>query len=113
MFELFVTWRLQSVWVSQYRTHNAAVKALVPPSQLLVYRVGEGWDRLCHFLELQVPHSPFPHENKAGQAGNIVDKVHKMDVFNRADREVTRSLITISLAVTAIVLGGIFARKYL
>ena len=47
------------------------------------------------------------------QAGNIVDKVHKMDVFNRAEREVTRSLITISLAVTATVLGRIFARKYL
>ena len=99
--------------MDQYRRHNAAVKGLVPPSNLLVYRVGEGWDRLCQFLELQVPHSPFPHENKAGQAGNIVDKVHKMDVFNRADREVTRSLITISLAVTATVLGGIFARKYL
>ena len=93
--------------------HGAAVRALVPSSNLLVYRVGEGWDRLCHFLELQIPHSPFPHENKAGQAGNIVDKVHKMDVFNRAEREVTRSLITISLAVTATVLGGIFARKYL
>ena len=65
----------QSLWEDQYLRHGAAVRASVPSSHLLVYRVGEGWDRLCHFLELQVPHSPFPQENKAGQAGNIVDKV--------------------------------------
>ena len=59
--------------MDQYRRHNAAVKAVVPAAQLLVYRVGEGWEPLCQFLETEVPPLPFPHENKAGQAGNIVD----------------------------------------
>ena len=61
----------QSVWLDQYRRHNAAVKALVPPSNLLVYKVGEGWDRLCQFLELEVPSVPFPHENKADWSTRI------------------------------------------
>ena len=82
----------QSVWLDQYRRHNAAVKALVPPSQLLVYRVGEGWDRLCHFLDSEVPDCPFPHENKVGQQGNIVDKVHKFDVYQETLREAKKRL---------------------
>ena len=53
------------MWLDQYRRHNAAVKALVPASNLLVYKVGEGWDKLCQFLEVEVPSVPFPHENKA------------------------------------------------
>ena len=61
----------QSVWLDQYRRHNAAVKALVPPSNLLVYKVGEGWERLCQFLELEVPSVPFPHENKADWSTRI------------------------------------------
>ena len=103
----------QSVWLDQYRRHNAAVKALVPPSQLLVYRVGEGWDRLCHFLEAEIPAVPFPHENKAGQAGNIVEKYHRFDVYLETHREVRRSLVKVCLSLSLTILGGVCLRKYL
>ena len=39
-----------AVWMDQYVRHNAAVCQLVPPDQLLVFHVGEGWDKLCAFL---------------------------------------------------------------
>ena len=88
--------------MSQYLGHNAAVKALVPASQLLVYRVGEGWERLCQFLQAEVPDCPFPHENKAGQAGNIVEKYQKFTIFRRAESEVRLSLLGLTLGATLI-----------
>ena len=84
----------------------------MPAEQLLVYRVGEGWERLCNFLQVEVPDVPFPHENKAGQVGNIVEKFHKMDIFSRADGEVRRSLLTISLVMSATVLTGFLSRNF-
>ena len=92
--------------MSQYRSHNAAVKALVPPSQLLVYRVGEGWERLCQFLQVEVPHSAFPHENKAGEAGNIVEKYLNFNIFRRGETEVRRGLLTLGLSVSLTLMAG-------
>ena len=105
--------RVQSLWMDQYTRHNASVKALVPASQLLVYRVGEGWERLCQFLELQVPTIPFPHENKAGQAGNIVEKYLRFGIFQQGEREVRRCLLAVSASLALTVLAGFYVRKCL
>ena len=89
------------------------MKAIVPASNLLVYRVGEGWERLCQFLHLEVPALPFPHENKAGQAGNIVEKYLNFTIFKQAEREVRRSLLTVSLTVSASIIAGWLLTKSL
>ena len=34
--------------------HNERIKQLIPPEQLLIYEVGEGWDRLVEFLGVYV-----------------------------------------------------------
>ena len=34
----------------KYREHNEQVKAVVPPDQLLVYNVKQGWKPICKFL---------------------------------------------------------------
>ncbi|MEZ5708525.1 MAG: sulfotransferase [Blastomonas sp.] len=39
------------------------VKHNVPADRLLVYEVGEGWEKLCTFLNVPVPDEPFPHVN--------------------------------------------------
>ena len=44
----------------QYRKHVDLVKAQVPPDQLLIFNVKEGWGPLCRFLDLPVPDVPFP-----------------------------------------------------
>lgn len=46
-----------------FRKHNAAVIAAIPPERLLVFEVGEGWNRLCAFLGVPVPDVPYPSEN--------------------------------------------------
>jgi hypothetical protein len=43
--------------------HDAAVQSEIPADRLLVYRVGEGWERLCRFLDVEVPPASFPHMN--------------------------------------------------
>ncbi|MEO8465969.1 MAG: sulfotransferase family protein [Gammaproteobacteria bacterium] len=46
-----------------FERHTAAVRGSVPPERLLVYETGEGWPRLCQFLGVAVPASPFPRVN--------------------------------------------------
>ncbi|KAF8592224.1 hypothetical protein K439DRAFT_1656249 [Ramaria rubella] len=45
----------------EFLDHNERVKQLIPPEKLLVYEVGEGWDRLVEFLGVPKPTVPFPH----------------------------------------------------
>lgn len=49
--------------VDYFRRHNAEVEAAISPDRLLVYNAGEGWDRLCAFLDAPVPDTLFPSEN--------------------------------------------------
>jgi hypothetical protein len=46
-----------------FNAHLAAVRDVIPASQLLVYQVKEGWEPLCEFLGIPVPDAPFPHTN--------------------------------------------------
>lgn len=49
--------------VRAYVAHNEAVKAAIPPRQLLVFEVKNGWAPLCDFLGVSVPDEPFPKTN--------------------------------------------------
>lgn len=53
--------------IAVFNAHNAEVQRVVPPEQLLVYRVNEGWEPLCRFLDVPVPEKPFPHLNDAAE----------------------------------------------
>lgn len=44
--------------------HNQRVRELISNEQLLEYNVKEGWERLCEFLEVDVPEAPFPKLNE-------------------------------------------------
>lgn len=46
-----------------FTAHSDAVKAAIPASRLLVYRIQEGWKPLCAFLDLPVPDEAFPRTN--------------------------------------------------
>ena len=84
---------------------------MVPDEQLLVYKVGEGWDRLCEFLDKDVPDTEFPHENKAGADDNICKKYGKFDVFQRGNKEALVCVSKLGLATVSIVLFGNWALK--
>jgi hypothetical protein len=46
-----------------FEEHNQSVIDAIPPSNLLVYRPGDGWEPLCRFLDVPVPDEDFPHLN--------------------------------------------------
>src|SRR5215469_16688174 len=51
-------------WMTDYfRRHTEEVKAAIAPERLLIYEVGEGWERLCAFLGVPAPQEPYPSEN--------------------------------------------------
>jgi hypothetical protein len=50
-----------------FRKHTEAVKAAIAPKRLLVFEVGEGWERLCKFLGVPVPAEPYPSENSTAE----------------------------------------------
>jgi hypothetical protein len=50
-----------------FEAHNQAVVDAIPPSKLLVYRPGDGWEPLCRFLDVPVPGEPFPHLNDTAE----------------------------------------------
>ena len=48
----------------KHREHSEMVRRLVPQEQLLVFRLEDGWEPLCKFLDVPVPQGvPFPHVN--------------------------------------------------
>ncbi|KAK8122887.1 hypothetical protein PG984_011557 [Apiospora sp. TS-2023a] len=51
--------------------HNDWVKSIVPPKQLLVMDIKEGWAPLCKFLGKPIPDEPFPQVNDAETADKI------------------------------------------
>lgn len=53
----------RSYAINRFNEHIEMVKQVVPPQQLLVYHVKEGWEPLCRFLDVPIPDAPFPHAN--------------------------------------------------
>ena len=54
------------------------MRALVPPKQLLVFDVKEGWAPLCEFLQVPVPDVPFPNINDANEIRSYDSNEHTM-----------------------------------
>lgn len=49
-----------------YVKHNLYVQSIVPPENLLVWNVKDGWEPLCKFMGKPIPEGPIPHDNKTG-----------------------------------------------
>lgn len=49
--------------VAAYEAHNAAVRATVPPEQLIDWTPADGREPICRGLGLAVPDEPFPYTN--------------------------------------------------
>jgi hypothetical protein len=56
----------------RYEAHNKAVRDLIPPDQLLMYQVKEGWNPLCKFLKVEAPNTEFPRTNNREEFWDIV-----------------------------------------
>ena len=49
--------------IAVYEKNTAEVQATIPRRRLLTYRLGDGWQPLCRFLDKPVPKVPFPRTN--------------------------------------------------
>ena len=61
----------------RYREHNAYVKLKCPKEKLLVYKLADGWDPICKFMNIPKPDEEFPHANKGGQIITDILKEHR------------------------------------
>jgi len=46
-----------------YERWLGEVRAEIPPTRLIEWRPGDGWEPICRALGVSVPRLPFPHEN--------------------------------------------------
>jgi hypothetical protein len=49
--------------MAAYERHNAEVRSTIPPSRLVEWHPGDGWEPICSALGVPVPSEPFPHRN--------------------------------------------------
>ncbi|EJD38217.1 hypothetical protein AURDEDRAFT_116572 [Auricularia subglabra TFB-10046 SS5] len=60
----FFNGRFKEDGMAVYEAHIAECKKVIPPNQLLVFNVKQGWEPLCRFLGKDVPQGPFPFEHE-------------------------------------------------
>lgn len=77
----FGHWAMEMIWewvfqdkmddrsyvIGKFEKHNEQVIKEVPAERLLVFETGEGWEKLCDFLEVPVPANIFPKVNTTEQ----------------------------------------------
>ena len=51
--------------IAVYEKNTADVQAAFDGDRLLTYNLGDGWEKLCRFLDKRVPDTPFPRSNSA------------------------------------------------
>lgn len=65
----------EAIYVARYERHNREVLEYFRdrPDDLLVMDLpkGDGWRKLCGFLDEPIPDEPFPHANKASVSRRI------------------------------------------
>ena len=58
----------EACYIQRYEQHNQAVLDYFEhrPDDLLILQLteGEGWEKLCPFLDKPIPQCIFPHENQ-------------------------------------------------
>ena len=87
----------------KYREYNERVKAVVPPDQLLVYNVKQGWEPICKFLGRDIPTCPFPHANTVGSTVKEIHAIQRVLGRPNIAREVVISLSLLVLVLAVMV----------
>ncbi|KAI9268303.1 P-loop containing nucleoside triphosphate hydrolase protein [Phascolomyces articulosus] len=73
---------------AKFVAHNKWVEEYVPADQLLVMELGEGWERLCQFLNKPVPDVPYPRSNSTAEIQKFSENFHK--VFENGSQQATK-----------------------
>lgn len=75
-----------------YLEHNEEVKKTIPKDQLLVVELGEGWERICKFLDKDVPTTTYPSSNSTADFERYFIRGERPDGIVANDPSVTVNL---------------------
>lgn len=69
----------EDIYIERYRKHYKEVKDYFKnrPDDIIImdFEKGDGWDKLCEFLDVPVPKKAFPHSNKGKHSYTLKDKI--------------------------------------
>ena len=65
-------WQNKESAQERYLEEIEYIKNKVPSEQLLIYKIGSGWEPLCKFLDKDIPKQPFPFTNKSNSLTKII-----------------------------------------
>ncbi|UOQ42856.1 hypothetical protein MUN89_12885 [Halobacillus salinarum] len=60
-------WDHPEVMKNAYLKHNQEVRNAIPSDRLVEWKAADGWEPICHALNLPVPDKPFPWLNKRNE----------------------------------------------
>ena len=67
----------------RFQEYYEEIRSLVPPENLLEYKMGEGWKPLCDFLEVPVPEGKkFPRTNDTDGFVDRCRRRNRMQMLN-------------------------------
>ncbi|KAH7310497.1 P-loop containing nucleoside triphosphate hydrolase protein [Stachybotrys elegans] len=79
-----------------FNRHYAEVRSLVPKDRLLEYRVTDGWEPLCKFLEEPVPKDcPFPNVNDNSDFVTRSRRRNRNQMYNVAVRYLLNAFLIV------------------
>jgi hypothetical protein len=58
--------------IEVFERHTQEVRDAIDPARLLVFDVREGWAPLCRFLDVRIPHEPFPRLNDTATTQGMI-----------------------------------------
>ncbi|KAH9579098.1 hypothetical protein MS3_00000995 [Schistosoma haematobium] len=70
-----------------YEKHNKTLQENIPSERLLVYHIGDGWEPLCRFLNVDVPTNiPFPETNHHADLQKLRELTKKLGSIEEVAR---------------------------
>lgn len=90
----------------EYRKHYALVRSLAANEQLLEFKLEQGWEPLCAFLEKPVPKMPFPHVNDSASNKQSFKEIAGMAMKRILAKSAVMSTVVGVAAVLAYRLRG-------
>ena len=67
--------------MQKFNDWNQSVIDYVPKDRLLVYKVSEGWDPICKFLNVNLPDISLPYKNKTKNTGHMSRFINAMFII--------------------------------
>lgn len=83
-----------------YTEHYEMIRRITPKERLLEFKLKDGWEPLCKFLEKEVPDCPFPMVNDAEAIKEVISIVISLSA-----KRVLRNTAFLSCCLAVVALG--------